>query len=55
MNSVTHQLTDGVYNNFMPVVDDALSVVLDEELSTAPTLQLNTHTAHQTSTLANLF
>lgn len=43
---MTHQLMNGVYNNFMPVVDDALSVVLDEELGTAPTLQLKTHTQH---------
>lgn len=36
----THQLSDGVGQDFVPVTDDALGVVLDQEVHSALTFQL---------------
>lgn len=36
----THQLSNGVGQDFVPVVDDALCVVLDQKLHTALAFQL---------------
>lgn len=51
--SKTHQLAYGIWDDFIPVCDDALSVVLDQVLHTVPTLKLNeqTHKEDQDDTL----
>lgn len=49
----THQLSDGVVNDLLPVVDDAVSVVLDEVLRPIASLQL-TRTQYHVNAMSNL-